>query len=94
MVKSWNGMVFGRAISAGSGFMVGSVRALRGIRLATPAPFKNSASEVIVARQGLPPLSGLITSRRWVTPGVTVQSSRSKVVPGGLKLYSCRSTSR
>ena len=48
-----------------------------------------------VARQGLPPLSGLITSRRWVTPWAeTVHFSRSKVVPSGLKLNSCRSSSR
>ena len=48
-----------------------------------------------VARQGLSPLSGLITSRRCVTPSAdTAHSSRSKVVSGGLKLYSCRSSSR
>ena len=52
-------------------------------------------NDVRVARQGLSPLSGLITSRRWVTPWAeTVHFSRSKVVPAGLKLYSCRSSSR
>ena len=46
----------------------------------------SKASEVRVARQGLSPLSGLMTSRRWVTPWAeTVHFSRSKVVPGGLK---------
>jgi hypothetical protein len=46
-------------------------------------------NEVRVARQGLPPLSGFIHSCRCVTPSAsTAQSSRSKVVPGGLKLYS------
>jgi len=46
-------------------------------------------NEVRVARQGLPPLSGFIHSCRCVTPSaLTVQASRSKVVPGGLKLYS------
>ena len=44
-------------------------------------------NDVRVARQGLSPLSGLITSRKCVTPSaVTAQSSRSKVVAGGLKL--------
>src|SRR5215510_2935219 len=47
------------------------------------------ASEVSVARPGLPPLSGLIRSCRCVIPSaVTAQSSRSNVVPGGLKVYS------
>ena len=46
-------------------------------------------NEVRVARQDLPPLSGFIHSCRCVTPSAsTAQSSRSKVVPGGLKLYS------
>src|SRR5271166_1800869 len=46
----------------------------------------SKASEVRVARQGLSPLSGLMTCRRWVTPWAeTVHFSRSKVVPGGLK---------
>src|SRR4051812_44374920 len=63
--------------------------------LTAPRSRHHSVSEVIVARQGLPPLSGLIWSRRWVMlPPDTAQSSRSNVVPGGLKLYSCRTSSR
>ena len=49
------------------------------------ARFKTNA--VRVARQDLPPLSGFIHSCRCVTSASTAQSSRSKVVPGGLKLY-------
>ena len=44
---------------------------------------------VRVAREGFPPLSGFIHNCKCVTPtAVTAQSSRSKVVPGGLKFYS------
>src|SRR6266511_4082131 len=55
---------------------------------------QRTTSDVRVARQGCPPLSGVITSWRWVTPSpVTAHSSRSNVVPGGLNVYSCRRSS-
>src|SRR5262249_4558720 len=50
---------------------------------------------VRVARPIRPPLSGLISKRRWVTASVTTDhSSCSKLVPGGLKLNSCRASCR
>jgi hypothetical protein len=58
-------------------------------------PPHRRTNDMIVARQGLPPLSGLIASLRCVTPSAwTAQSSRSNVEPDGLKLYSCGLTSR
>ena len=46
-----------------------------------------------MARPTRPPLSGLISTRRWVTAVAAVdQISRSKVVSGGLKLNSCRTS--
>src|SRR5262249_22022688 len=54
-----------------------------------------TATDVKVARPPRPPLSGLMSSRRCVTSTAqTDQSSRSKLVLGGLKLNSCRSSSR
>jgi hypothetical protein len=57
--------------------------------------FQARAKDVRVARPTRPPLSGLISSRRCVTPSAKMdQSSRSKLVPGGLKVNSCRTSSR
>src|SRR5262249_15179247 len=54
-----------------------------------------TATDVKVARPPRPPLSGLMSSRRCVTSTAqTDQSSRPKLVLGGLKLNSCRSSSR
>jgi hypothetical protein len=54
-----------------------------------------SVKAVRLARPTRPPLSGLFGSRRCVTaPAGVDQSSRSKIVPGGLKLNSCQTSSR
>ena len=58
-------------------------------------PLHASVRAVRVARPTRPPLSGMISSRRCVTaPADIDQSSRSKLVAGGLKLNSCRTSSR
>ena len=70
-------------VEAGSGHLMRCPRSNRRARV------------VSVAGYGRPPLSSLITSCTCVIPPVlTNHCSRWKVVPGGAKLYSCRTTSR
>jgi hypothetical protein len=65
------------------------------VGVATTKPLHASVRAVRVARPMRPPLSGLISSRRCVAAASEVdQRTRSKVVAGGLKLNSCRTSSR